>query len=260
MQEIDRKLIFDLGAHSGIDTAHYLSRGFKVVAVEANPQLARKLKRRGADGRLIIEARALSSSANPISLHLPVQLTSDVWGTTSPQQAKMLHEVGVVTHEIQVPTVSLETLIQTHGVPYYIKCDIEGSDTEFLEMLADCASQPETISFELTQVGPAALEAQLRALQRCEFSRFQLRDQRLIPPSPEGMWSGPFGSDIEDQRMLTFGQLRRRARAALARSRLMGEFGLAGQLRLCGLIRRLAKVPLLGKLFYSTWYDVHCFR
>jgi len=260
MAEIDRNLIFDLGAHTGIDAAHYLSRGFRVVAVEANPELASNLERKGANGRLVVEARALSSSAKPISLHLPVQQTSDVWGTTSPQQARMLNEAGVVTHEIQVPTVSLDTLIQTHGVPYYIKCDIEGSDTEFLEMLSLCASQPETISFELTQVGPAALEAQLRALQRCAYSRFQLRDQRLIPARPEGMWSGPFGSDLEDQPMLTFRQLRRRARSALVRSRLMGEFGLVGKLRLSGVTGRLAEVPLVGKLFYSSWYDVHCFR
>jgi len=30
-------LIFDIGAHIGADTAFYLQKGFKVVAVEAYP-------------------------------------------------------------------------------------------------------------------------------------------------------------------------------------------------------------------------------
>ena len=35
----DSKVIFDLGMHNGDDTAFYLSRGFNVVALEANPAL-----------------------------------------------------------------------------------------------------------------------------------------------------------------------------------------------------------------------------
>ena len=31
-------LVFDVGAHYGNDTAYYLSRGFRVVAVEAHPK------------------------------------------------------------------------------------------------------------------------------------------------------------------------------------------------------------------------------
>jgi hypothetical protein len=33
-------LIYDIGMHNGDDTAYYLSRGFNVLAVEANPKLA----------------------------------------------------------------------------------------------------------------------------------------------------------------------------------------------------------------------------
>lgn len=35
-------LIFDLGMHHGHDSEYYLKKGFRVVAVEANPLLARK--------------------------------------------------------------------------------------------------------------------------------------------------------------------------------------------------------------------------
>ena len=33
-------LIYDIGQHTGEDTAFYLGKGFRVVAVEANPTLA----------------------------------------------------------------------------------------------------------------------------------------------------------------------------------------------------------------------------
>jgi len=32
-------LVFDIGMHNGDDTAYYLARGYRVVAVEANPSM-----------------------------------------------------------------------------------------------------------------------------------------------------------------------------------------------------------------------------
>jgi FkbM family methyltransferase len=37
--ELDPKLIYDVGMHNGDDTAYYLLRGFRVVAIEPNPEL-----------------------------------------------------------------------------------------------------------------------------------------------------------------------------------------------------------------------------
>ena len=36
----DRNLIFDIGMHIGQDTEFYLKKGFRVVAIEADPTLA----------------------------------------------------------------------------------------------------------------------------------------------------------------------------------------------------------------------------
>ena len=33
------RLIYDVGMHNGDDTAYYLRRGFRVVAIEPNPAL-----------------------------------------------------------------------------------------------------------------------------------------------------------------------------------------------------------------------------
>jgi hypothetical protein len=39
-----RNLIYDVGMHEGEDTQFYIARGFKVVSIEANPQLAARIR------------------------------------------------------------------------------------------------------------------------------------------------------------------------------------------------------------------------
>ena len=41
---VDRSLIFDVGCNDGQDSDFYLKKGFRVVAVEANPALCELLK------------------------------------------------------------------------------------------------------------------------------------------------------------------------------------------------------------------------
>ena len=36
---MNRELIYDVGMNTGDDTAYYLNRGYRVVAIEANPDL-----------------------------------------------------------------------------------------------------------------------------------------------------------------------------------------------------------------------------
>ena len=60
---VDRSLIFDVGCNDGQDSDFYLKKGFRVVAVEANPALCEGLRRRFAqeiaEGRFIFCARRL---------------------------------------------------------------------------------------------------------------------------------------------------------------------------------------------------------
>lgn len=43
---MNAQLIYDVGGHLGEDTDFYLKKGFKVVAIEANPGLAERLSER----------------------------------------------------------------------------------------------------------------------------------------------------------------------------------------------------------------------
>ena len=51
-------LIYDIGMNNGDDTAYYLQRGFRVIAVEANPALVsqaiQRFEREVAEDRLVV--------------------------------------------------------------------------------------------------------------------------------------------------------------------------------------------------------------
>ncbi len=58
--ETHRDLIFDLGMHTALDTKFYLDKGFRVVAVEANPRMvesAREQVRKRDRGRPAADRR-----------------------------------------------------------------------------------------------------------------------------------------------------------------------------------------------------------
>ena len=69
---MQRDLIFDFGMHDGSDTAYYLRKGFRVVAVEANPELVAagqsRFRAEIAEGRLTIVNKAIAEQPGTITL------------------------------------------------------------------------------------------------------------------------------------------------------------------------------------------------
>jgi len=59
----NKDLIYDVGMHNGNDIAYYLSRGYPVVSIEADPVLAEKAKNRFA-GQLTNKSLPKGSSGN----------------------------------------------------------------------------------------------------------------------------------------------------------------------------------------------------
>lgn len=77
-------LIFDVGVHNGQDTAYYLKKGFRVVGVEASPEICRVLRQVFAneisDGRCMLVEAAVSSTSGPGKFH---KFGTSVFGTIS---------------------------------------------------------------------------------------------------------------------------------------------------------------------------------
>lgn len=182
---MDQKLIFDVGMHTGEDTAHYLSKGFRVVAIEANPVLVATARERFADAisnkSLVVVPKAIGSDDATIPFHvhkLEPQWSSIFNDRWSPENTQY--------DTIQVECVNLSRLFQEYGVPRYCKIDIEGADHIALTHLEEVEIKPHFISIE---GGPKQHVDQLLSLG---YNRFKLIDQHFVHDA-----SLPIGDGIE---------------------------------------------------------------
>lgn len=195
-------LIFDLGMNQGEDTEFYLAKGFEVVAVEANPSMVAAAQPRLAPyaGRFVIEAAGLAAQAGTRPFY--ANLDNDHWSSFD---AAYGTREGTRYEVLEVPCLTLATLIERHGVPRYLKIDIEGADREVLRQLAALGVRPDFLSIE--EYGPAAFED----LAACGYTRFNIVPQSdkswQVPPRParEGRYvaraftgkdSGLFGREL----------------------------------------------------------------
>jgi FkbM family methyltransferase len=147
-------LVFDVGANVGVKTAAFLSLGARVVAVEPNPlcvEEIRKINRRAlAEGKLKIEEVALGSSRQAVTLTVFEGLSQLT--TASPHFiAHVEKELEVTKRLITVPGRTLDDLIERHGLPAFLKIDVEGMDAEVLRGLH---RKPKCLSFEYQMKPP----------------------------------------------------------------------------------------------------------
>jgi FkbM family methyltransferase len=209
----NNRLIFDIGMHKGFDTGFYLKKGFSVVGVEARRDLCAIVAvaeaQAIADGRLSIVEKALFLTADE-ERSFYVNPSKDDWGSLFLGTA----EKGIAKAEkIYVRTTTLQELISRFGVPYYLKCDIEGGDYILVDQLARLNQLPSFVSIEVTRLGEIA---KLFALG---FDRFQLVNQQMNAwvacPSPSregnyvkqrfnGEMSGLFGHELSADKWVEF--------------------------------------------------------
>lgn len=139
--------IFDIGMYDGSDTAYYLEIGFRVVAVEANPELVDKAQQtfapQIASGQLTCINAAISASGGAVELTLSGKDLGS--STLFPEKIAHMRPVG----SIKVPGVTIEHLFKQHGVPKYLKVDIEGAD-RFCVLSLTKENRPTFLSFEMS--------------------------------------------------------------------------------------------------------------
>jgi len=115
----DSRLIIDLGMNNGDDTAFYLSRGFSVVALDANPALCERAQARFCaatdSGRLKILNAAIWEKNGHASFY--VNLDNDHWSSLDVGWAG---RDATKYKEIVVQCVTLGSLFAEFGLPYTI--------------------------------------------------------------------------------------------------------------------------------------------
>src|SRR5215475_10020623 len=167
-------LVFDIGAHAGNHVRAFSALGCRVVALEPQPDFARLLRLLFArrSGVRIIEAgagRAAGRGQLSISERTPtVTSLAKTWRDKRAGDPDFEDVRWNRTVDIEVTT--LDALIEQHGVPAFIKIDVEGSEPEVLEGLTRPVP---ALAFEFL---PRALEqadaciARLGSLDRYVFN------------------------------------------------------------------------------------------
>lgn len=205
-------LIYDVGMHKGEDTEFYLRKGFRVVAIEANPELAAacatEFKETVEVGRLTIVNKAISEA--PGSIDFYINENHSVWGTADLDWVKRNEKRGTTSKAITVDAVTIASVVKAHGVPYYMKVDIEGNDIFCLTGLRPLAEKPNYISVESSATSVKDTLEQLDVLSELGYTRFKIISQHDIArqtcpnPAREGVFidhtfkwgsSGLFGEE-----------------------------------------------------------------
>lgn len=212
--EMHDDLIFDFGLHKGYDAEFYLKKGFRVVGIEAVPELAAQCRERLAawGDRLTIVNKAIFDRPGETVSFFTVP-NKDDWGSLNRNIAEKGTENSI---EISVETVDLTSMYDNFGVPRYIKCDMEGSDLIFCNQLLRETRRPRFVSVEMNDGDEPMV------LQQCGYEVGQIVNQwmhhfrRCPKPSREGRFievqfngemSGLFGRELSPEKWISLDQL-----------------------------------------------------
>jgi FkbM family methyltransferase len=177
-------LVFDVGAHVGDRVASFRRLGARVVAVEPQWAMVRALRLLyGRDSFVTIEAVAVGRQPGRARM----LINSDNPTVSSVSSAFVAAAHGAPGWETQrwsefadVEVTTLDTLIARHGVPAFIKLDVEGFEAEALSGLSEAVR---ALSFEFTTIQPnvaLACIAQCEAMGYLQFNAALGESQTMI--------------------------------------------------------------------------------
>jgi FkbM family methyltransferase len=158
-------LVLDVGAHVGDRIGAFRRLGARVVAVEPQPALIKTLKLiHGRDRAVAIEPAAVGRNTGMIELKLNIDNPT----VSTASEAFLRAADGAVgwegqawTKTIRVAVTTLDALIARHGMPAFIKIDVEGFEAEALIGLT---RPPPALSFEFTTI---QRDVAVACLERC---------------------------------------------------------------------------------------------
>jgi FkbM family methyltransferase len=260
-------LVYDVGMHHGEDTDFYLKKGFRVVAIEAIGDYCDAARERFAAavdrGQLRLLNVAIAAETGTVKFYRNEK--KSVWGTIDPEFAALRSARGAAVTCIEVPAVTFDSVLAEHGVPYYLKVDIEGADRLCLQALAALAVRPRFVSIEAEILAWERLVSDLDGLVALGYQAFKavqqltVRQQRCPNPPREGRYvahrfpksaSGMFGEEAPGE-WLDRAAIEQRFRRIFRLQRWFGSGGVFGASKPARwLIRDLLHIR-------PGWYDIH---
>lgn len=146
-------LAFDIGSHVGDRVGSFRRIGARVVALEPQPDCAAAIRAVYAgDAGVTLFEGACGPKAGTLTLH--VNSANPTVTTASPDFVKAADgaagwEGQVWDCAIEVPVTTLDALIGVHGMPDFIKIDVEGFEAD---VLAGLTGPVRALSFEFTTI------------------------------------------------------------------------------------------------------------
>jgi FkbM family methyltransferase len=270
-------LIFDVGLHLGEDTDFYLRKGFSVVGFEAAPDLVTKAKVRFQDairqGRFHLISGAVAPSSAGEKIVFYANPGNSIWGTIVTDYASRNQMLGYPSERIEVPRVDIAKVFETHGMPFYLKIDVEGADRLILTELKSFNDRPQYLSLESEKVEIDQLEREMDILRDLGYKKFKVVQQANIPGSEirtrtlDGRefdyvfaynTSGPFGDDLP-MPWLTHAETLKEYRSVFRRYKYFGDYSLVGKMpRIAQKIARtLYRIGTGHRGPLPGWFDTH---
>jgi FkbM family methyltransferase len=170
-----KSVIFDLGANNGDDTAYYLKKADRVIAVEANPDLCAVIRARFAEeldaGRLVVENAVLTAEHGKPNAIFHLHRSNHVLSQFPPPEA---HEAADF-EAVELPALSVAELLRRHGEPHYVKMDLEHYDGAVLGALFAGGVFPDYISAEAHDMEV------FQIMVAAGYKAFKLVDGRTVP-------------------------------------------------------------------------------
>lgn len=172
-------LIFDIGAYDGHKTAAFIEISKKVICCEPDPLNYQILRTRFRKNKNVVILNKAVFNINGYS-DLLRAYEGSAFNTLKENWKNILEKddcrrwnEDLTFHDelaLKVETVTLDTVIETYGIPDFIKLDVEGAELEVMEGLSHTIK---AISFECTLPEFTAQAKQILAMLVAKDSRYK---------------------------------------------------------------------------------------
>jgi FkbM family methyltransferase len=166
-------LVFDVGSHVGDRIAAFRRLGCRVVACEPNPALVPTLRRLyGGDDKVTLEPVAVGATAGEIEMRINVDnptVSTASRDFVRASQGAPGWEGQQWDQSIKVAVTTLDALIARHGIPAFMKIDVEGFEAEALAGLTQPVA---ALSFEFTTIQRDVARACVARCQTLGYVRY----------------------------------------------------------------------------------------
>lgn len=161
------RLVFDIGANTGVKTKIFNKLGNRVIAVEPQKNLCEVLKKEfAANSDVVILHNGISDHEGELTLHISSRYPGFSSFNADWQKGTKYESFD---GEEKVKLITLDSLIALHGLPYYCKIDVEGFEKQ---VILGLMQKIPVLSFEFHSADWNATKECLDLLEKLGYRKF----------------------------------------------------------------------------------------